>query len=90
MVVSDPFGYADISGATITITDSSGTVQLASTALDFTNSTYLKASSGALKTYEYAYTVPSTGPAGDWSIKVTAAEGSEVLLPIPCMPRCRW
>lgn len=73
-VVSDPFGYADISGATITITDSSGTVQLASTALD---STYLKASSGALKTYEYAYTVPSTGPAGDWSIKVAAAEGSE-------------
>jgi uncharacterized repeat protein (TIGR01451 family)/fimbrial isopeptide formation D2 family protein len=73
--VSDPFGYADISGATITITDSGGTVRVAATALD---PTYLKASSGAIKTYEYAYTVPATGvPVGVWSIKIIAAEGAE-------------
>ena len=73
--VSDPFGYADISGATITIIDSGGTVRVAATALD---PTYLKASSGAIKTYEYAYTVPATGvPVGVWSIKIIAAEGAE-------------
>jgi uncharacterized repeat protein (TIGR01451 family) len=73
--VSDPFGYADISGATMTITDSSGTVQLVPTALD---PLYLKASAGAIKTYEYKFTVLATGvPIGNWSIKVAAAEGSE-------------
>jgi uncharacterized repeat protein (TIGR01451 family)/fimbrial isopeptide formation D2 family protein len=72
---SDPFGFADISGAAITITDSGGAVRVIGAALD---PAYLRASTGAIKTYEYLYAVPSTGvPTGGWTIRITATEGTE-------------
>ncbi len=71
-VVSDPFGSFDIAGATITITDSLGAVRVNAVAMPQV------ADSGTLtKTYEYVYTVPAVGPAGNWNVSVTATEGTE-------------
>jgi uncharacterized repeat protein (TIGR01451 family) len=70
--VSDPFGSYDISGASITLKDSSGTVRVASTAM-----TQVQDSGAATRIYEYAYTVPAAGPAGNWSAQVVATEGTE-------------
>ncbi len=71
-VISDPFGSFDITGATITITDSLGAVRVNAAAMTQV------ADSGALtKTYEYTYVVPAGGPAGNWTIRVVGAEGTE-------------
>ncbi len=71
--ISDPFGSYDITGASLTLTDSGSTVRLNAVAMPQVND-----SGAATKIYEYQYTVPATGvPAGNWSIKVTAAEGTE-------------
>src|SRR5208283_612428 len=69
--ISDPFGSYDITGANITITNSSGTVVQASTPI-----TQAHDSLAASKIYEYKYTVPSGAALGNWSISVTATEGT--------------
>jgi uncharacterized repeat protein (TIGR01451 family) len=74
-VVSDPFGSFDITGATVTITDSLGTVRVNGGAM-----TQVADSGAATKTYQYVYAVPSNGPAGNWNIRVTATEGTEGLV----------
>lgn len=71
-VISDPFGSFDITGASITITDSLGAVRVNAAAMTEA------ADSGALiKTYEYAYPVPAGGPAGNWTMRVAGSEGTE-------------
>lgn len=69
--VSDPFGNADITGATITITDPSSTVQINSDAM-----TSVATPTGASRLYEYQYTIPA-GPEGIWNLSVTANDGFE-------------
>ncbi|MGN6112792.1 MAG: beta strand repeat-containing protein [Luteimonas sp.] len=72
--VSDPFGSADISGGSISIKNPGGsTVATAS----LVNGTHTKSTSGAIRVYEYAYTVPSGAAVGSWTASVTANEGSE-------------
>jgi len=72
-VVSDPFGSADITDATLSLTNSSGALVLTQD-LDPAG---LVASDAATKTYEHAYTVPASGPQGTWLASVTALEGNE-------------
>jgi uncharacterized repeat protein (TIGR01451 family) len=70
-VVSDPFGSFDITSATVTIKNPSGTNVV-------TAAMSQVADSGTLtKTYEYAYTIPALSPAGNWTAIVTAQEGTE-------------
>ncbi len=70
--VSDPFGAFDISSATITIKDpNNNTIVSAATLTNIVTSTT------GTNTYEYAYTVPATGPTGYWTVNITANEGSE-------------
>ncbi|MEK6743342.1 MAG: hypothetical protein AABZ15_07030 [Nitrospirota bacterium] len=78
-VVSDPFGSFDINAnphatrPTITIQDSNSTTVVSNAAM-----TQVADSGAATKTFEYAYTpVPATGPAGWWTVTVTAPEGTE-------------
>jgi uncharacterized repeat protein (TIGR01451 family) len=71
-VVSDPFGSFDITSAVITIENTYGTAVVTDVAMTEV------ADSGTLtKTYEYAYTLPTSGPAGSWTVTVTAEEGNE-------------
>ena len=70
--VSDPFGSYDINGSAITITDSSGAIRVNSVAM-----TQALDSGAATKIYEYPYTVPAGGPAGNWTVRAVAAEGTE-------------
>lgn len=70
--VSDPFGSYDISGATVTLTDSAGTVRVNGAAM-----TEVFDSGAATKIYQYTYAVPAGGPAGNWTARVVAREGSE-------------
>src|SRR5690606_1444390 len=71
-VVSDPFGSFDISGANLELLDAAGTVQLANAAM-----AQVADSGTATRTYEYAYTLPPAAALGDWTIRVTAREGTE-------------
>ena len=72
--VSDPFGFADISGGSIAIKNPSAvTVHTAA----LTNALHSKATSGATRVYEYSYTIPAGPPVGAWTASVTANEGSE-------------
>lgn len=71
-LVSDPFGSADITGATLTITDPATTVQVNAAPM-----TPVATPTGATKIYEYAYAIPAAGPDGYWSLSVTANEGAE-------------
>ncbi|HEY0310558.1 MAG TPA: hypothetical protein VGC43_05470 [Luteimonas sp.] len=74
-VVTDPFGYADISGGSLEIKNPSAAT-IASAAL--VNGTHTVGTpSGATRTYEYAYTVPGGAAVGGWTASVTANEGSE-------------
>jgi uncharacterized repeat protein (TIGR01451 family) len=69
--VSDPFGSADITGGSITISDPvAGNVvsNQAMTSVATTASTRL---------YEYSYTVPAGGNPGNWGITIVVSEGSE-------------
>jgi len=72
-IVSDPFGSSDISDATLSITNSAGSIVLTQD-LDPSG---LVASDAATKTYEHAYPVPAAGPLGTWTASVTALEGNE-------------
>jgi len=71
-VISDPFGSYDIASASIIITDSTGSVRVNGAAM-----TQVADSGAATKTYQYAYAVPAGGPAGNWTVRVTGAEGTE-------------
>jgi len=71
-VISDPFGSFDITGASVTITDSLGAVRVNAAAM-----TQVADSGAATKTYQYAYPVPAGGPAGSWTVRVDGREGSE-------------
>ncbi len=78
-VVSDPFGSYVIFPAggtapTLTIRDPSGTVLVSAAAMTLV-ATGSEAPS-LTKTFEYAYTIPAA-PLGNWSLLVTAAEGTE-------------
>ena len=72
--VSDPFGFADISGGSVVIKNPSGTTV---TTVTLVNGTHTKSTSGATRVYEYAYTVPASPPTGTWTASVIANEGSE-------------
>jgi uncharacterized repeat protein (TIGR01451 family) len=69
--VSDPFGAFDISSATITIRDPNNAIVSAATLTNLVTSTT------GTNTYEYAFTVPATGPTGYWTMNITANEGTE-------------
>ena len=71
-VVSDPFGSFDITSATVTIKNPNDTAVVTDAAM-----IEVFDSGGATKTYEYAYTIPASEPAGAWTTFVTAHEGSE-------------
>ncbi|MGE0115687.1 MAG: hypothetical protein AB7T07_12500 [Steroidobacteraceae bacterium] len=71
-VVSDPFGSFDISGATITLRNPSGTDVVTAAAM-----TQVNDSGAAAKIYQYSYAIPGNAPAGTWSARVTANEGTE-------------
>lgn len=70
--VSDPFGSYDITAASIVITDSTGTVRVNNAAM-----TQVFDSGAATKTYQYTYAIPASGPAGAWTFRVSAVEGTE-------------
>ena len=72
--VSDPFGFDDISGGSVVIKNPSGTTVTTATLV---NGTHTKSTSGAIRVYEYAYTIPAAPPTGNWTATVTANEGSE-------------
>lgn len=71
--VSDPFGSADITNATLTLIDPNGAVVINGATL-----TAVATPTGSTKVYEYSsgYTLPTT-PEGMWTVSVTADEGSE-------------
>jgi uncharacterized repeat protein (TIGR01451 family) len=71
-VVSDPFGSFDITSATVTIKNPYDTAIVTNAAM-----TQVADSGAATKTYEYAYVIPTSGPAGSWTAIVTAKEGTE-------------
>jgi uncharacterized repeat protein (TIGR01451 family) len=70
-VVSDPFGSADITAATLDISDPTPTVVVSASVM-----TMVADSGAATKTFEYMYTVPG-GPLGSWSVNLTGIEGYE-------------
>lgn len=69
-IVSDPFGSADITGASFEIIDSNG-------ASASTGAMTEIASTAGTKTYEVPFTVPLTAANGSWTASVTATEGTE-------------
>ena len=71
-VVSDPFGSFDIAGAQLDLIDANGTTQVANAVM-----TQVADSGVDTRTYEYAYTLPGAAAPGGWSMRVTAAEGTE-------------
>lgn len=71
-VASDPFGSADVSGATIDLVDPLGNIVAQDVAMDEV------ADSGvATKTFEYGYTLPAAARMGTWTATVEATEGTE-------------
>lgn len=70
-VVSDPFGYADVGSATVTLTDSKGAVKLNGGAMT------AKTHDTATQTFEYSYILPNDAAAGSWTALVTGNEGTE-------------
>lgn len=70
--VNDPFGSYDITGAKVTIRNPGNTAVVSSATM-----TQVVASDALSKTYQYAFTLGSGDPQGNWSIKVVAEEGTE-------------
>jgi len=69
---SDPFGSYDVTSASITIRNSTGAAVISGASMAQV------VDSGTLtKIYEYAYTIPSSGPSGTWTATAIAREGSE-------------
>lgn len=73
--VTDPFGSYDISSATLTLSNPSGTVMSPTPVAMIAKTSDTPVS--ATKIFEYAYTVPVAGPVGNWSALVLAREGTE-------------
>lgn len=73
-VVSDPFGSFDINGANVTIIDPNGTSAASAANVAMTQ---VADSGAATRTYEFAFVVPSAAPAGAWTTRVVAREGTE-------------
>jgi len=71
-VVSDPFGSFDVTSATVTIKDPFDAALISAATM-----TQVADSGTSTKTYQYAYAIPPSGPAGPWSAIVTAKEGTE-------------
>ena len=76
--VSDPFGSFDITSADLVLEDDDGTPVIGSPTP--APMTQVADSLAATKTYEFAYTLPSTATDGLWTARVTAEEGSEGLV----------
>jgi len=72
-VVSDPFGSFDITGASITLLDPNGATVLNNVAM----TQQVPDPSAATRVYELPFVVPAAGPAGAWTMRVTAREGTE-------------
>jgi hypothetical protein len=71
-LVSDPFGNADITSATLTIDDpNSPPSQVSNAAM-----TSVATPTAASRLFEYSYVIPAT-PEGFWPLSATANEGSE-------------
>jgi len=71
-VVGDPFGSFDIAGARLDLVDANGVTQVANAAM-----VQVADSGAATRTYEYVYTLPPAAAPGGWSMRVSAAEGTE-------------
>lgn len=71
-VVSDPFGSFDISGARLTLLNPS-----AGTVLNNVVMTQVADSGAATRTYELSFALPGNAPAGAWTVRVVASEGTE-------------
>ena len=76
--VSDPFGSFDITSAALVLENDDGTPVIGSPTP--APMTQVADSLAATKTYEFAYTLPSTATDGLWTARVTAEEGSEGLV----------
>jgi uncharacterized repeat protein (TIGR01451 family) len=80
--VSDPFGSYDIDANTpttlpkLTIKDSNNTTVVNAQPM----SALASATTSSMKSFEYAYAVPASGPSGTWTLTVTAPEGTEGLV----------
>ena len=79
-VISDPFGSADVTSATISITDANGTVQVSNAAMTNEGAKNCAGTaSTSSEAFEYAYTLGASGTiaVGNWTASVTGNEGSE-------------
>jgi uncharacterized repeat protein (TIGR01451 family) len=96
--VSDPFGSFDIGGARITIIDPANVTQVSNVAMTAQGApATCNSTAAATCIYQYAYTVPASPSLGGWTVRITAAEGTEgtvtdlgvgsftVLIPQPTM-----
>jgi hypothetical protein len=71
-VVSDPFGDADITSASLTLVDPGGATVVASAPMtDFADT------DGATRTYQYAHVLSGAAPVGTWTARVITTEGVE-------------
>lgn len=70
-VVSDPFGFADITSGVVTIRNPAGTALVTSAAMTSV------AAATNLRTYEYVYAIPQNSLGGNWTATVVAKEGAE-------------
>jgi trimeric autotransporter adhesin len=81
-VISDPFGSADATSATITLVDANGVTQVSAAAMTLQGGggkDCSGATNAAVNAFEYAYTIPAPGTAanGFWTATVTGNEGTE-------------
>ncbi|MEZ5458985.1 MAG: hypothetical protein R3E65_06645 [Steroidobacteraceae bacterium] len=73
--ISDPFGSFDITAATVSIIDSTGTTRVSAQAM-----TQVADDGVATRVFEFPYSVPAAGPVGGWSLQVVGIEGTEGLV----------
>jgi uncharacterized repeat protein (TIGR01451 family)/fimbrial isopeptide formation D2 family protein len=73
--VEDPFGRADITGATVSITDPAATSTVTDAVMSIPTT---QPASGAQRYFEFSYALTAApGALGDWTATVTAVEGNE-------------
>jgi trimeric autotransporter adhesin len=76
--VSDPFGSFDIGGASISIVDPANVTLVNNLAMTPQGSPATCGSTTAATCiYQFQYTVPASPALGGWTIRITAAEGTE-------------
>jgi uncharacterized repeat protein (TIGR01451 family) len=71
-VASDPFGSADVSGATLDLVDPQGNIVAQDVPMSEVDD-----SGVATKTFEYSYALPANARIGTWTASVEAQEGTE-------------